>query len=823
MKYFVFGVLFFASSFFLYSQENKSGRLCRITGCVIDTISQQTIEYATVAIFPEGSTKPLNGTYTDGKGFFSIEKLPAGKYKLTINFIGYNSKIINNILVAEDQQNIALGNITLNISSQMLEGVTVTGNKSLVENHVDKITFNVDRDITSQGGLAMDVLKKIPLVSVDVDGTVQLQGSSNINVLIDGKPSAIFGNSLADALQAIPASQIKSIEVITSPGAKYDAEGTGGIINIILKQNKSKGVSGNVTFSAGTRLENGSANLNVKNGSFGLNASLSGNSQLSSTSLNSLDRSSIDSIGNAVRLTQNGQSSITRNNYKAQIGFDWDITKKNNLSGSAIFNNLENKNDGYSNQLNRTNFLNTARSIDSTSNTVRNFNTQNNYPSLESYLDYKKLFNTEGQELDVSLQSSVGKTNASYNQNQLFSDNDSLYSGAKSSNIVKDNETILQIDFSQPLKNEAKLELGTKFTYSLIKSTSDFNGLNTLTRQYEFDSTQLNDFTYKRQIYAVYGTISFKIFQSYNIKVGGRFERTSISANFPKLQTKVIPSYNFFIPSITISKSLAHGKIIKISYSQRIKRPDYKNLNPFLDASDPSNINTGNPGLKPEHVHYGEIGFSKSFERGGSFIASIYGRYNLDDLQNYSYYYPTFKIGDSVYNNVTINTTENIGVQKIAGLNVYGNAPVTTKLTLRGNFMFYYLNIKDISLKSSSTSSINYRINITATYQYNENLAMEFFGNFRSPMRDIQGSSKAFITYSFALKKLIYKKKISIGITATNPFNKYVDLETTQTGQNFTLVNDRKIPYRSFGLVFSYNFGKFEFKKTNEYENDENN
>src|SRR5450432_1608231 len=188
------------------------------------------------------------------------------------------------------------------------------------------MVYNAERDITSQGGVATDLLKKIPMISVDVDGNVELQGNANIRFLINGKPSSIFGNNLADALQSIPASQIKSIEVVTSPGAKYDAEGTGGIINIILKDSKVQGINGNINVSAGTRLENASLNLNARKNNFGMNAYFSGNAQLPSTTLNSLNRNAFDSSGNlSGNLTQNGQSTFKRNGFETGLGFDWSI------------------------------------------------------------------------------------------------------------------------------------------------------------------------------------------------------------------------------------------------------------------------------------------------------------------------------------------------------------------------------------------------------------------------------------------------------------------------------------------------------------------
>ena len=196
----------------------------KITGIVIDSISNQPIEYATVSVFNKGESRPTNGMITDDKGAFHIDNLKPGVYSIRIDFISYQSKTINNVTVTTEKSDADLGKVSISDNSKSLKGVTVTGQRSFLENHIDKLVSNVEKDITSQGGTATDVLKKVPQVSVDVDGNVELLGNSNVRVFINGKPSAMFDNDLADALQAIPASQIKSIEVITSPGAKYDAE-----------------------------------------------------------------------------------------------------------------------------------------------------------------------------------------------------------------------------------------------------------------------------------------------------------------------------------------------------------------------------------------------------------------------------------------------------------------------------------------------------------------------------------------------------------------------------------------------------------------------
>ena len=260
-----------------YSQINRTYTL---TGKVVDSASKAPLEYATVTLFLKGQTKPVNGATTDKDGIYSITDVRDSVFEIVFEYIGYNAYTIQPLTV---NKNINLKTVSLGRKTGVLQGVTIVAQGKLVENKIDKMVFNAERDVTSQSGVATDVLKKVPQVSVDADGNVELAGSGGIRFLINGKPSSAFGSSITDVLQSIPASQIKSIEVITNPGAKYDAAGMGGIINIILKSNNTRGYNGNISLTAGSLQENGSMNFNVRKGNFGMNAFVSGNERLRSS------------------------------------------------------------------------------------------------------------------------------------------------------------------------------------------------------------------------------------------------------------------------------------------------------------------------------------------------------------------------------------------------------------------------------------------------------------------------------------------------------------------------------------------------------------
>jgi len=807
-------ILFIICSFSMMAQkENLAAG--KITGRIIDSLSGQPIEYATISLLTQSENKVVNGATTDSKGVFRLSNVSDGAYKMLIDFIGYKKSQKNNIVVGKENLSVALGDIKLTSRQTTLNEVTVTGEKSLIENKIDKMVYNADRDITSQTGVAADILKKVPQVSVDVDGNVELQGNANIRFLIDGKPSILYGSSIADVLQSIPASQIQSIEVITSPGAKYDAEGTGGIINILLKKNNAHGINGTISLSGGTRLENGSVNLSMRKGSFGANVFFSGNAQLPSNTVNSNDRTSKDSTSTS-QLLQNGTSKFDRNGFQSGVGLDWDVTPKDNISGTFGFNYFGNDNIG---SASRQSILDDASgnqiyTVNDRINTTNKFH--NN--TCNWSLGYKKKFKKKDQELEVLFNASNGNILTHYEQTQKFVSPDSIYSSSYGNNPGIENETNIEINYTQPLGEDAVFETGAKGELDHINSKSDVYLLMASTGNYDYNTDQSTSVDYKRQVYADYLSFNFKVFNWLNIKAGCRDEYTEANANFSDAGIVSIKPYNTIVPSLVVAHNFSKKQMLKISYSHRIERPDYRDLNPFINASDPKNISTGNPNLRPEIGDKIEISYSQSFKNGATIIPTVFYRGNKDDIQSYTNYYPTYKIGDSTYTNVAISMRENIGREDNFGLSLFASLPFTKKINFRTNISCFQRYINTGLASGGNIQGFNYRANANASYELSKTLIIELMGNFNSPRINAQGKMPAFTTYNFAFRKQLFNKKGSIAVTATNFLNKYVVQKTVLTGENFSILNERQLPYRSFGFNFTYKFGKMEFRKEKEME-----
>ncbi len=794
------------------SSSDKGGG--EISGKVFDNSTKQPLQYTTIALTNKQTGKIVTGAEADAKGVFHISNIPFGIYRLDIQFIGYDKNTIDSININSYRRSITLGSIFLSSSTHNLQTVVVTADKPVVENKMDKIVYNVSNDITSQGGLAIDVLKKVPQVTVDIDGNVELQGNSNILFLINGKPSSAFGNSVTDALASIPASQIKSIEAITNPGAKYDSQGTGGIINIILQDNKMQGINCNINLSAGSRLENGSANVNYRHNNFGINAFFSGNAQLNSQVPSTQNRVSIDSTGKYLTtLSQIGTSGTERHGFRSGLGFDWTITKKDNLNGSIGYNLFNFRSTGLTNQEEVTQYIPTDSL--STINSSRYFYSRFTFKSLDLNLNYKKKFNKDGQELDLLYTSSNGRPYSYYNQTQIYKEDTIPFMGSASTNPGTDNENDFSVDYTHPFSATFTAEAGAKATFHNINSNTIGSVFSPSLIEFIHDPLQSYDLIYKMKIYAGYFSLNFKLFNYLNVKPGLRYEHTDINIDFPNTS---IPSYGTFVPSVVLSHNFTKTTSLKLSYSKRIQRPDYRSLNPFVNISDPYNLTTGNPMLKPEIGNNFELGYNTGFKKGGNFYIALIERINNQDVTQFTTFYPTYLIGDSIYNNVSVTTSRNIGSEYNTGISASGSYPVTKKFNIRGNFMMTYRYIVS-SITGDMATGLRTRLNLNLTYQLPKDLVVEIFGMYNAPSRNVQGKVPQFFFYNFAFRKLFWNKNASFGFTTVNPFSQYVKQVTTITATDYSSSSLRLMPLRSFGVSFTYKFGKLEFSKNKEEEN----
>jgi ferric enterobactin receptor len=513
--FFLLTVLSLLSLGGLKAQNAAPGGPGKVSGRIIDSVTSLSIEYATISIQIAGQQKVITGTTSDTSGKFNLKGIPEGAYQVSVEFIGYKA-FKTSIEISKSKAEVQLGSIFLHSLAASLEAVTVTGTKKLIDNRIDKMVFNAEADLTGQSGAATDLLKKIPQVSVDPEGNVELAGAGGIRFLINGKPSSAFGSNVADVLQSIPASQIKSIEVITNPGAKYDAQGMGGIINIILKQSRVRGINGSLAITTGTRVENGSLNLNMRQGNFGMNAFISGNSRLPVTTPFTTLRSSYDSATNqGTLLSQDGNNRISRNGIESGLGFDWIFNKYNNISGNLGYNTFRNASRGMIYQLQ-------SGGLPDLTKTLNRLNSNSDFHSIDASIEYQKKFRKEDQELSVSANTSIGKREANANNLQSFILKDSAYYGIQNVNFGNESESQISVDYVQPFAEKVLFGAGGRISFDDITSDANVMSLQPASKTYRYDSAVSNNLDYHQRVYALYSELSFPFSNWFDAKVGAR-------------------------------------------------------------------------------------------------------------------------------------------------------------------------------------------------------------------------------------------------------------------------------------------------------------
>jgi outer membrane receptor protein involved in Fe transport len=784
----------------------------QLEGIVVESESKAPIEYATIILYNSGSKNAIGGTTANDKGVFKIKELPNGNYKIDIEFVGFKTLSIDNILIDNAHAKVNLNSILLIKSKTTMADVIVKSSAKTIDNKIDKMVFNAEKDISSQNGVATDLLKKIPMVSVDIDGNVQLAGTSSIRFLINGKPSVAYGSNINEVLQSIPASEIKTVEVITNPGAKYDADGLGGIINIVLKQNKTKGYNGNISTSIGTRIQNGSINLAARNNNFGASLFIATNQTLRSATPMTMNRTTTDSINRVYNyLVQDGSSDVKRQGTHSGLNLDWTYLKKNSFNATFGVNSFGSDATGINTQiLSSQPFNGTLVQNSILQNLTSNSFSENGNFSYGG--SYKRSFDKEGRELEIAYNAGSSKYNFNAGTLQYNMPNQNLVYGSLNLNGATEKESELKLDYSEPITDKVKLNFGSKITELGINSATNVF-IQTATQASKQNNSLSNTLNYNQKVVAIYSELEFPIKNWVEVKLGGRFEQTNVNAIFSKATQTVNPNYNNFVPSIFFKRNIGEDNSIKLSYSRRINRPGTEELSPYINTTDPKNMSQGNPYLLPEKGERIELTYSQEIKNLGSMMLTVFQRNSNQDIQPYVVYYPSLQVGDSVYYNVNLSKPQNIGLEKNTGVNLFGDLKITTAFSVRTNISYYYRKIYNSIDHNYNASSQNYRANINLTYEFSKNLVTEWFGNFNSARNEVQGKYPANISYSMALRKKFWNGKGSLGLVANNPFAEYVKQQTLISGPNFYSNNIRYVPSRSFGISFNWRFGKLEFKK----------
>ncbi len=798
----------------------------RIYGKLIDKNSGKAIEAASVQLYPAEKKKTnslLDGMLSKPNGEFLFENIsPANSYRLVISALGYTNWeqiIVINENAAENRRAIFekdLGNILLESNFKQLEAVTLNSGRPALEMGIDRKVFNVDKSIVATGGTAVDVMKNIPSVSVDIEGNVSLR-SSTPQIFVDGRPTIL-------TLDQIPADHIDKIELITNPSAKFDASSSGGIINVVLKKNKRIGLNGLVTASIGTpEVYGGNLNVNMRQGKFnfflsaGIN--LSGGKAKGETLRENKENNLITDYFNQVSV-----NNRTRNFKSIRFGTDIFINNRNTLTVSQNFVRGRFGNDEMQDQ----EYLNVDKIQEryGTRTSLSNFSFNRN----SSRLNYKYNFPKEGKELLADVSYNYGSRSSRADiYNLFFNPDGSEYkppSTVWNNGDSRENQLTIQADFSNPLSDKIKIETGFR---SYINNFSSFYNAYAKDNGQDVKLPLSNNYNYREMTNAAYFTYSYKK-KDFSYQLGLR-------AEFAKFDGELVDSafkfgyeypanlkniWNALFPSFFISKKVSEDVELQFNYTRRTRRPRFWQLNPFIDISDPANLRQGNPQLKPEFNNSFEFNYSQNYKKG-NFLAVLYFRNNPGDVTEYSDTITAAQFQQlnnaAVDPNAILNTFINAGTTNRYGAEFTlqhkagNNFDITPTINLQYKTVRANVNNLDLSNEGFNWEAkliSNYKIETKNKSVFN-NLGFQMIVDYESPQVIPQGKRIAEFDVDFAIRKDFLKdKKATLTLSVNDLFNtrRWGSVYDTEL---FYQDSYRRWNVRNFRLSFSYKFGDSKF------------
>ncbi len=792
--------IFLLSTISLFAQQTpQNPNTGKVIGKLFDAETSQPVEYTTVALYRLRDSSVAGGAISDGNGGFTIDKLTFGRYFARITAIGYKTKVIDSILITPQNLETDLGKISLYSSTVALQTVDVNAEKDMVTNTLDKQVINVDKNIASSGGSAVEVMQNIPSVSVDVNGSISLRGNNNVTILIDGKPSSFAGLSSGDILSQIPASSIEQIEVVTNPSVKYDPDGTSGIINIILKKNSNNGISGNISANAGTGDKyNLSANLSYKYDKVNIYGTYDGRSnQFNGTGTN--ERTSY--INNTTSYLS--QEQVFKNHMRPQngsVGMDYFINTQNTISVLGKFRRFFL--DGNNSSIDENS--DSAKTI--LSQITRNSSLQRDGRFGEYTVTYKKTFDTKGQEFTTDVFYNQGNVTLT-NQNFLLS---SPLLRSLSTNSL--NMVIGQSNYIHPFDN-GKIEVGGKLSLRTLRLSNENYSYDTQQFQWILNPLSQNISTHNEDIYALYGTYSSSL-SGLQYQIGIRGEQTQFELQTNGIKNK--KDYLVIYPSLHFSYGLPANQELMLSYSRRVDRPGVRQLLPFADYSDSLNVQIGNPNLQPQFTNSFELGHSIILFERTSFNTTLFYRYTTNIIGTVT----TLQNGGG-----TLTTFDNIAKGTSSGIEIIGNQPLAEWWRINVTFSYFNSMIEG----KTATTTINTKANSWLT-KFNSNMTLwedvqfQLIGNYNSPSilggggggnnfmgQSVvsQGTMKAIYSVDAALRKDFLNKSLSVNLRVSDIFNTRV-FGVNTVGENFSTATERRMDTRGIFLGISYRFNNYK-------------
>ncbi len=783
-------------------------KIGKISGTVVDKKSNLPIEGADIILFSLKDSSMIKGTSTDKNGAYILDEVPPGKFYIKANLVGYNFAVVSGISINRESKEVTVEPIKLGQGETTTEEIIVEGEKSLIEFRPDKRVFNVSKDLTAQGGTLIDLLKNIPSVSVDQDGNVSLRGGEGVKIMIDGRTSGLEGQNRNAILEQISASQVESIELITNPSAKFEAEGSVGIINIVLKKNENQGMgyTGTLGLNMGTGDKyGGQFSLSMRNnkinlyGNYGYNLrnnTMSGFSDLYYLTSLSLSRISRENSGRGRNKSHN-----------VKLGLDYFLDKQNTLGFSVNFRDQQrsgsskntNQEFDLSNNMSAdyfstSNSTDKGYSLDANANYTLKFkNPQQSFTADFSYSRDKDDENEENYDTYIS-----PVNNTPFKQNEVSNELRNSFSG--------------KLDYVHPFTKDIKLETGYKGSYNKRDNDYAIDTFDYNTNQFVKDNSQSNRFIYKELINSGYGILTQQL-GNFGYSVGLRVEHTKVNGELVTTSQFFDRNYIDFFPSASISQKISSTSEIQLSYARRINRPRQRQLNPFRSLMGSNNYSEGNPNLNPEFTDAFELNYIY-YLPWATITPSIFYRQTKDEITRQR------TLLDSVS---TLSTFVNLNKSKSYGGELIISSHPAKFLSFSGTFSFYRNELDASNLQNATSNAANIwsargMSNIILPADFSAQLSYFYHGKRVTP----NGSIDPFQSFDAAIKKDFLDKKLSITLRATDIFNTS-KFRFNFNDAAFTETSERIRDSRGLFLNISYKFGKEEKQKDRKRKENENN
>lgn len=799
-------LLCFAPDMFANETDGK------IKGIVMDGELGGPLEFVTVQVKAKGSDKIVQGSVTGSDGNYTIGGLKKGEYVVTFSYIGYE-EVSKNISISSDNQILSLGELTLAEDTNQLGEVEVVAKRAQMRFEIDRKVFDATQDIAAEGGSASDLLSNIPSVEVDNEGSVSLRGNSSVTIWINGKASGLTADNQADILDMMPAGDIKQVEVITNPSARYSPEGTAGIINIILKDDRKPGYYGSVKVGADT--DGGyqaSGNINYSSSKVDAYANLNyRNREFKgggiTSRLNTTDNSFLD---------QTNDSKRQHNNWFGRFGATWHITKSDDLA----FNVTGMTGGGDNSENIHYNSIDSQKNTIYTSDRITNGDSDMKMYNLE--LNYVHKF-SENSNIDLMVSNNQWRRDGMniFRQSTVYTDPSQtanpLYQTQE--NDIKDKTWEVQADYTNKISDMARIEAGYKGTFQRNASPVDtYTG--TTAEDIRQDESLYNRFLYNQDVHALYMTYGGKWNKlSYQVGLRGEYWRVDTrSLDFDqefngKASETFEKDYFKLFPSAFISYALPKNNELQVNYTRRLRRPWGGQLNSFRNISDASNISFGNPELTPEYSHSFELNYIKSWESGHTLSLSGYYRSTDDVIQRIRFL--------NMEDNVMYTTSENVAKSQASGLEIVGKDKLFKILDLTTTVNLYYSKLDGFSylpqgaetpVIGDTDESFAWNVRMIANFSLPWGVSLQGTGNYNSKQLMAQGHREPNYSVDLGLRKSFLSDKLTLSINARDLLDSR-KFRTVTAGDGFWQDSENWRGGRRVGFTLTYNFGNMNKKK----------